>query len=480
MENTVAVFRGHTAAPTPPLPAQRQIQAPGGVRARFRLPVGRARRSALLLTSALLTLATAAIYIWAVAYVDRPVDAPIGWLLTAAGAAQAIAAVLMVVRPDRRVLAAAAGMDLAFATIWGISRTVGLPLLAPWSPWHIGVADLTCTIFELLAALALWRLAVRPALPRTPWLAVRAVLALPPAFVIILALVLFSKLTADIDVPAPALSSVRIVPGRMTTFTYCVPGRSGLAMDFYAPPASATRPAPVLLQIHGGAGVFGDRKDIFFPGQIRQLSASGFAVASIDYRRAPMDRMAREIVDAKCAARFLRANASTLGIDPSRIGAYGGSEGGWGAAMLGLAPQSGGFDQGQYLGYSSRVQAVVDAYGPSDFRTLHANGPKWIPILGAVLNRGSSPSDPSNSSVDYVTPEAPPFLIMHGTRDRVIPFRQSVELTQRLRAAGVPVQFVTVQNGPHGLADRAESPNPTQLARMVTRFFVRTLHAGAG
>lgn len=187
--------------------------------------------------------------------------------------------------------------------------------------------------------------------------------------------------------------------------------------------------------------------------------------------------MANEIVDAKCAVRFLRANAATLGIDPSRVGAYGASEGGWGAAMLGVAGPAAGFETGQYQGYPSRVSAVVDAFGPADFRTLRAEGPRWIGFIGFILNHGWSPNPraPDNSSVSYVAPDDPPFLILHGTKDTVIPFQQSVELTRRLQASGVSVRFVTVENGPHGLLDPAESPSPSQLAQTVTGFFVSTL-----
>ncbi|MBV9598150.1 MAG: alpha/beta hydrolase [Chloroflexi bacterium] len=285
-----------------------------------------------------------------------------------------------------------------------------------------------------------------------------------------------ARVTAEVDVPAPPLTDVHILPGEMTTFTYCTPDHAGLAMDFYAPPATANRPAPVLLQIHGGVGIYGDRKDILIP-PAQDLTTTGFAVASIDYRRAPMVLMASQVEDAQCAVRFLRANASALGIDPERIGAFGHSEGGWLSAMLGLAGPRAGAESLEYQGYSSQVQAVVDEAGPADLPRLLREGPIWMGQAAFVLYRGQPVSTPpDNSSVDYVQPGAPPFLIVQGTDDEVIPFQQSAELAGRLQAFGDEVRFVAVQGGPHDLKAPTQVPDQSQLGHIVNDFFVGTLY----
>src|SRR5207245_6161575 len=138
-----------------------------------------------------------------------------------------------------------------------------------------------------------------------------------------------------------------------------------LAMDLYIPPAGATRPAPVALYVHGGGLLFGDRKTsgvgntladhegaLFTPLQ-QELNARGFVVASIDYRLPPATAWPAQIEDAKCAVRFLRAHATGLGIDPTRIGAWGSSAGGLLVSLLGLTRPADGFDVGQYTDQSS-------------------------------------------------------------------------------------------------------------------------------
>ncbi len=429
-------------------------------------------RSGLLLGAALFMLTTACVYLAGAAEADRPVDALTGWLLTAAGLLQDCAAGAIVARPRRRLLAAAAAADVFLATVWAVSRTIGLPFgPSPWSPWQLGTTDLICTAFELFTALAL-----RPARRPTRWPTLRATLGAIVAFVCASYLGFVAKVTAAVDIPAPALSDVRIIPGQMATFTYCTPDHYGLAMDFYAPLAAAQHPVPVLLQVHGGVGIYGDRKDVLIP-PVRTLNAAGFAVASIDYRRAPIVVMASQVQDAKCAARFLRANAAVLRIDADRIGAFGHSEGGWLAAMLGLAGPDAGFDVGEYAGYSSQVQAVVDQAGPADLPRLLEEGPSWMGQAGFVLYHGQPISTPpDDSSVDYVRPGAPPFMIVQGTEDEVIPFQQSAELAQRLEAAGDSVQFVPVQNGAHDLNATTQTPDPVQLGQLVTDFFEAALH----
>jgi signal transduction histidine kinase len=274
-------------------------------------------RSGLLLAAALFTLASGLIYALGAAEADRPVDALSGWLLTAVGLLQLCAACAMVVRPARRLLVVAAGADGVYATVWGVSRSIGLPFgPVSWSPWQLGTTDLICTAFELLAALVLVWLVLRPAARPIRWGAVRAALGATVAFLVASYLGFAAKVTADVDLPAPPLSDVRIIPGQMATFTYCSPDQYGLVMDFYAPRAAAQQPVPVVLQIHGGVGIYGDRKAELIP-PVAMLNDAGFAVAAIDYRRAPMVvsyvlRTAREL-------RMTRAEMARLAVANERL-----------------------------------------------------------------------------------------------------------------------------------------------------------------
>lgn len=169
--------------------------------------------------------------------------------------------------------------------------------------------------------------------------------------------------------------------------------------------------------------------------------------------------------------------ASELGLDPQRIGVYGPSEGGYISAMLGTLNTHTVYDTGQYLNQSSRVQAVVDMWGPTDL-TNTSGSPWWF----SLLLGHASPAQLRNASPLYhVAPGDPPFLIMQGTDDRLIAPHHSIDMAARLRLAGVPVTLVMIQHDGHGLAmptsGQVENPSPTALIQQITNFFTTTLAA---
>ena len=179
-----------------------------------------------------------------------------------------------------------------------------------------------------------------------------------------------------------------------------------------------------------------------------QLVAHGMVVASVDYRLAPENPWPDQIIDVKCAVRFLRANALELGIDPNRIAAWGSSAGGQLVSLLGVNDTPAAWDTGAYAGVSSRVDAVVDEFGPADL-----SAPGW----GAYSRRSSAPSSaplrahrpcsgtPARSPMSR--PGDPPFLILQGTADHIVPAAQSEELAQRLEADHVPTELDLVARG---------------------------------
>jgi acetyl esterase/lipase len=242
----------------------------------------------------------------------------------------------------------------------------------------------------------------------------------------------------------------------------------------------------VALYVHGG-GIWGDRKPyglgakqanhpgaLFMPLR-RQLNARGFVVASIDYRLPPATPWPAQLQDAKCAVRFLRAHARELGIDPGRIGAWGSSGGGWLASLLGLAGPDAGFDTGQYPEASSQVQAVVDMFGMTDLTNLGDISAFGRFLVQAALG-GSAAVRRRASPIRYITPGAPPFLILHGTEDSQVPPHQSAALAGRLQAAGVPATLILVASAGHdGFTSPGQDPPPVQLTSMITDFFATTL-----
>lgn len=235
------------------------------------------------------------------------------------------------------------------------------------------------------------------------------------------------------------------------------PAGTPLLMDLRIP--NRPGPHPVILYLHSGAWITGDR---FGGAAIRQASR-GYAVASIDYRLAPTHIWPAQVEDAKAAVRWLRANAARFHLDPDRLGVFGSSAGGHIAAVLGTSGYVATLE-GADLGnpqFSSRVKVVVDLYGPTDLLKieeqklpcipLDGNAPYMPPSLLVGCPIQSCPDKARAASpMTYVTPDDPPFLIMQGLLDCLTPWPQSVTLHDTLAAAGVDSQLVLIPNGQHG------------------------------
>jgi len=241
-----------------------------------------------------------------------------------------------------------------------------------------------------------------------------------------------------------------------------------LKLDAYYP-ATANGRWPAILYVHGGSWTGGDKRSPATQPDRAALVEAGFLVASINYRLAPEYRFPAMIEDAKCAVRYLRAHADEFNLDPERMGVFGNSSGGYIAALLGLADESAGWDVGQYLEYSSSVGAVVDLFGPSDLTSLLENNSELV-----FRNEDLMAASP----VNHVTKEAPPFLILHGDHDSVVPLEQSQVLYERLTEHGVRAELVVVRGGGHGFTP-ADSPDmqPTreEVTRLMVAFFQRIL-----
>ncbi len=250
--------------------------------------------------------------------------------------------------------------------------------------------------------------------------------------------------------------------------TYCSASGVDLKMDVYFP-KNVTGPTPLAVFVHGGGWTQGNKSGLPAGDAVGLLDA-GFTVASLDYRLAPQVQFPAMIEDVKCAIRSFRANASQYNIDPNKIGVWGGSAGGHLVSLLGVTDQSAGFDVGQYLDQSSRVQAVVDMFGPADlvtgFSKAYAN--MRDTVFGTFDLAKASP-------VTYITSDDPPFLILQGDADKTVPLSQSQEFYDKLTAAGVPAQLVIVHGGPHGLNAPNETPSRPELTQMIVNFFSQHL-----
>jgi acetyl esterase/lipase len=266
--------------------------------------------------------------------------------------------------------------------------------------------------------------------------------------------------------------------GQQVTIRYCNNQKARITE-----PAHLRGPAPAAVYVHGGSWVSGDYDTGgFIISKIGPaLAGRGFVVVSLDYRLGPRDHWPAQIVDVKCAIRYLRANAKRFHIDKAEIGAWGQSAGGHLVALLGTAGRSAGWDVGAYDKESSGVQAVVDMAGPSDLLTMGDQGDavlvaeSFISLLGSVPNRDVGADLKKASPTTYVKKGDPPFLILDSNNDEIVYPEQSEELAWYLGLAGVPRQLLTVFDGGHEFDTDGEIPSEPEVVAAVVDFFVRTL-----
>ena len=246
--------------------------------------------------------------------------------------------------------------------------------------------------------------------------------------------------------------------------TYAVAfGYRPLQLDVWAPAGAG--PAPLVVWVHGGAFMMGDRRilpETLWPGQVFEaLLAAGLAVATIDYRHALEAPFPAQLHDAKAAVRYLRAHAGELGLATERIGIWGESAGGHIAALVGLTAHRPDLEGTHgVVGPSSAVDVVVDWYGLADLETMPRQAPP--PHIAALLPeelhtppeehllRGLTGQARADASpVTHVTADAPPFLLQHGTADWLVPPTQSEQLAAAMAEAGAAAELVPVEGAGH-------------------------------
>ena len=217
-------------------------------------------------------------------------------------------------------------------------------------------------------------------------------------------------------------------------------------LDIYLPD-DGNGPFPVILSIHGGAFKAGDKAD----GQVSPMLEGlkrGYAVVSVNYRLSPEAKFPAHIFDIKAAVRWIRANAGLYKFNPEKIVAWGGSAGGHLSAMLGTSGEVKELED-LSLGnpsQSSRVVAVVDRFGPTDFLKMDEQlkeGKVKNPQIHSVPDSPESELIGKNlvsapelvkmvNPESYITPDDPPFFIQHGRLDHLVPYQQSVNLAAKL------------------------------------------------
>lgn len=230
-------------------------------------------------------------------------------------------------------------------------------------------------------------------------------------------------------------------------------------LDLYVPPSDAS--LPLIVWVHGGAWRGGDKSRC---PALRFLE-KGYAVASLNYRLSQHAVFPAQIEDCKAVVRWLRAHAGDYGYDGDRIGVWGASAGGHLVALLGTTGDADRFVEGPYPDVPSNVQCVVDFFGPTDFdriqeqagekSRLDHNAPDSpeSQLIGAPITENPEKVAKANP-ITYITPQDPPFLIVHGDEDYVVPLGQSELLHDALQEAGIQSRLHVVKGGGHGFQDR--------------------------
>jgi acetyl esterase/lipase len=300
---------------------------------------------------------------------------------------------------------------------------------------------------------------------------------------------------------APSL--VDVYPDRVTRWkgsvtsladvTYStLPGFRPMTIDIYMPPKKGG-PKPLILYIHGGGWVAGHTRHSGalsnFPAVLASLASEGFVVASLEYRLAGEAPFPAQLQDSRAAIRFLKANAARYGLDPARVGVWGGSAGGHLAALTAMSCGDTTMDPSPAPAGSECVQSVVTWYGVFDFAPLMK--------AAADQNGGNAPENmllrcaPANCAADrvasvspaaYIDVSDPPILMIHGEEDKVVNVSQSRNAEALFLAAGVPVQSLYIPGVDHSFIGKnaAQTRSATLLAINATfDFFHQTLRGTA-
>lgn len=271
--------------------------------------------------------------------------------------------------------------------------------------------------------------------------------------------------------PEAQVVDVPVVQGRIDAISGVVysqvfeRGRSvrGLKMTLFVPRTKEKKPA--VLYFPGGGFTSADHEK--FLEMRYALARAGYVVAACEYRAVP-NKFPALLEDAKAAVRWMRAHASEFGVDADRIGLLGDSAGGYVVQMAGATNGEKNWDVGDFKEVSSDVQAVVSIYGISDLTTIgegignenvHAsaavtealllNGPAFKDFAGASVNADPQKAKAA-SPIGHVDGTEPPFLLMHGSGDKVVSPLQSKKMFEALQNKKVEAEYVLVRGAEHG------------------------------
>ncbi|MBI2688284.1 MAG: alpha/beta hydrolase [Acidobacteria bacterium] len=262
------------------------------------------------------------------------------------------------------------------------------------------------------------------------------------------------------------LAALPLAAELKTDIEFAKPGGVPLTLDAYVPEGKG--PFPAVIIVHGGGWVNGT-KTTYVPPLFEPLSKARFAWFSINYRLAPAHRFPAQTDDVFAAIRWVKKHAKEYKADPKRIALIGESAGGHIVSYCGARAKG-----------DTKVAAVIPFYGVHD---INARSKKMNAIgenVEKLLNIGASSPDAEEkqrmaSPITYVHKGMPPYLMIHGTEDKAVPYEQSPMMCAKMKEAGVPCEVFTVEGAPHGIGPWEKVPAYQKYKEKMVEWLRQTL-----
>lgn len=269
-----------------------------------------------------------------------------------------------------------------------------------------------------------------------------------------------------------------------------------LSLDALREESDSGAALPVVLWVHGGGWYSGNKRFVIDTHKLDFLVRSGFVLASVEYRLSDEATFPAQIHDVKAAIRWLRAQPEVLGIDPERVALAGFSAGGHLAALAATTvgvPELEG--ESGSPGYSTQVRAAIAMAAPTDF-TQNPAASDSLPnpnsagvmspeqrLLGGRIEERPTLARLANPGA-FIGKDTPPFLLIHGSHDEIVPVSQAEYLYQGLAARGIEVTFIRVEEGNHGCWPAEQpypkTPIPARIERWMLAFLEKHLQKKPG
>jgi acetyl esterase/lipase len=260
-------------------------------------------------------------------------------------------------------------------------------------------------------------------------------------------------------------------------------------LDVYTPAETTpqSQPTPVVVVIHGGGWIAGSKEERVL--EMMPYLQMGFAAVNVEYRMAKTSLAPAAVEDCRCALHWVFVNAKRFNFDPNRVVLQGGSAGGHLVLMTGMLTPKDGFDKECWSGPENvwsenpgtsgepRVAAIVNWFGIADvLDELHGANAKGYAVIWLGNQPNADEIAKRVSPINYVNKNNPPIITIHGDKDQLVPYSQSVRLHKALDAAGVPNQLVTMPGAGHG----GFSYEQNQKAWVAIRDFLKKNVKGLG